>query len=256
MTQAEISFPKNAHHGLHSIEAESPWFRYRSEVICNAFTRHNASRSVIEVGAGTGVVAQALEDTGNYDVHAIEPLADGAAICRDRKISKVSEGTLESLHLPSESEDVIGLFDVLEHIEDPKPLLLEARRVLKSKGLFFITVPAHQWLWSSVDFGSGHFRRYSKATLVKDFNNNGFRTLETRYFMNLLTPPVFLMRVLPEMIFGTKDFAMLRKNTQNLLQGESTAGKIMALFLEIERKLPLLNRLPFGGSLLGVFRKE
>ncbi len=42
----------------------------------------------------------------------------------------------------------IGLFDVLEHIENEAGFLKQLREVLKTGGRLYLTVPAFRWLWS------------------------------------------------------------------------------------------------------------
>jgi 2-polyprenyl-3-methyl-5-hydroxy-6-metoxy-1,4-benzoquinol methylase len=51
----------------------------------------------------------------------------------------------------SEVLDLVGAFDVLEHIEDDNRVLRELYRMLAPNGVVIATVPQHRWLWSSVD---------------------------------------------------------------------------------------------------------
>ena len=56
----------------------------------------------------------------------------------------------------------IGLFDVLEHIENDKEFLSKLLNKLKKGARIYITVPAHNFLWSEIDRHGGHFRRHNK----------------------------------------------------------------------------------------------
>src|SRR5206468_7025117 len=61
--------------------------------------------------------------------------------------------------------DLIGAFDVIEHIDDDRAALASIAMRLKPGGKLVITVPAHPWMWSAHDVVNHHKRRYSKSTL-------------------------------------------------------------------------------------------
>jgi 2-polyprenyl-3-methyl-5-hydroxy-6-metoxy-1,4-benzoquinol methylase len=50
-------------------------------------------------------------------------------------------GTLESLELDAESFDVVTLFDVLEHLDDPRAALVRVKRWLRPGGLLVMSLP-------------------------------------------------------------------------------------------------------------------
>ena len=56
--------------------------------------------------------------------------------------------------------DVVGSFDVLEHLPDDEAALGEQRRVVRPNGRVVVAVPADRRLWSPHDDAVGHFRRY------------------------------------------------------------------------------------------------
>jgi len=47
----------------------------------------------------------------------------------------------EALPFPDESVDVVSAFDVLEHLIDPEPALVEVRRVLRPGGVLIGATP-------------------------------------------------------------------------------------------------------------------
>ncbi len=69
--------------------------------------------------------------------------------------------------LASNEFDVVGSFDVLEHVDDDKRLLREFRRILKRNRFLFLTVPACRFLWGGEDLVSQHKRRYGKGELIE-----------------------------------------------------------------------------------------
>ena len=67
--------------------------------------------------------------------------------------------------VPDRHYDLIGAFDVIEHIDDDRAALASIAAKLKPGGKFVMTVPAHQWMWSAHDVVNHHKRRYSKRSL-------------------------------------------------------------------------------------------
>ena len=112
--------------------------------------------------SGSGAMAKRLGRYG-IDVCRSSRCRRGARIARMG--AEVFCGTFRTSELPSGSLPAVGLFDVLEHLEEPSDLLGEVARAFSSDGTLVVTVPAYQWLWSAEDEALGHFRRYSTKTL-------------------------------------------------------------------------------------------
>jgi 2-polyprenyl-3-methyl-5-hydroxy-6-metoxy-1,4-benzoquinol methylase len=76
--------------------------------------------------------------------------------------------------------DCILYIDVLEHIENDRQELIEAKKRLKPGGRLIILAPAHQKLMSPFDKAIGHFRRYSRRSL-QDIIPGGMAQVRTLY---------------------------------------------------------------------------
>jgi len=63
--------------------------------------------------------------------------------------------------------DLVGAFDVIEHIVEDEAVLREVHAVLVNGGGFIAAVPQHPFLWSDLDDISGHVRRYTRPILVE-----------------------------------------------------------------------------------------
>lgn len=97
---------------------------------------------LLDVGCASGAFLQCAADAG-WDVTGVEPSPTLA-----RKAEQLLGGrgavvcaTLEDSSLPRAAFDVVTLWDVLEHVPDPLPFLLEAASRLRSGGHLFLNVP-------------------------------------------------------------------------------------------------------------------
>jgi SAM-dependent methyltransferase len=90
--------------------------------------------------------------------------------------------------VPERHYDLIGAFDVIEHIDDDCAAVASIAARLKSGGQFVIAVPAHQWMWSAHDVVNHHKRRYSKRALRKLIEGSPLELKKIGYFNSLLFP--------------------------------------------------------------------
>ena len=84
--------------------------------------------------------------------------------------------------------DLIGSFDVIEHVSDDAAALASIARRLKPGGRFVMTVPAHQWMWSAHDVVNHHQRRYSKRALKRLVDSSPLKLEKIGYLNSLLFP--------------------------------------------------------------------
>ena len=127
---------------------------------------------VLEVGAGFGGTSRFLCDGRQRSWTCLEPdptllrqldqrLAAQPLPCPVRGVC----GTVDTL-AAEERFDTILYIDVLEHIEDDRAELERSASRLRPGGHIIVLSPAHQSLYSEFDKALGHFRRYSKASLL------------------------------------------------------------------------------------------
>jgi SAM-dependent methyltransferase len=90
--------------------------------------------------------------------------------------------------VPDRGYDLIGAFDVIEHIADDGAALDSIAEKLKPTGKFVMTVPAHQWMWSAHDVVNHHKRRYSKRSLKALIDASPMKLQKIGYFNSLLFP--------------------------------------------------------------------
>src|SRR5205823_6587749 len=92
--------------------------------------------------------------------------------------------------------DVIGSFDVLEHIQEDEEALRRIATALRPGGGLIVTVPQHQFLWSQSDESAQHVRRYERAELVRKVADSGLKVVYVSSFVSLLLPAMLLSRKL------------------------------------------------------------
>src|SRR5262249_14522534 len=176
-----ISSPPEGNDLFFSIEDGSFWFQHRNRVIVEAVRQFPPGGPVFDVGGGNGFVAMGLERAG-FPAVVIEPGPAGAVNACRRGLRNVLCVTVEAAGCRPWPLSSVGLFDVLEHIEDDVAFLRSLRRLLKPGGRLYVTVPAFPPLWSAEDEHAGHFRRYTRRSLNEVLERGGFRAECLTYF--------------------------------------------------------------------------
>jgi SAM-dependent methyltransferase len=102
---------------------------------------------------------------------------------------------MDARRIPYADEfDVIGAFDVLEHIAEDETVLAQLHRALKPGGGLLITVPQHPRLWSSADQFACHVRRYTASEIHSKVEQAGFEIVRSTSFVSLLLPAMLASR--------------------------------------------------------------
>lgn len=96
-------------------------------------------KTVLDIGCGAGLLTNALAAKGHI-VHGIDLSPSSLEIAKHHDKTKTVSyqvANANALPYPDQMFDVLCAMDVLEHVEDPLPLISEASRVLKPGGSFF-----------------------------------------------------------------------------------------------------------------------
>ncbi|HVF78907.1 MAG TPA: methyltransferase domain-containing protein [Solirubrobacteraceae bacterium] len=233
-------------------EAASFWFRGRNQLIVWALGRHFPSaRNLLEVGCGTGfVVAGIAQAVAPLTLAAGDAQSSGLAFARDR-VPRARLYQLDARSLPFECEfDVVGAFDVIEHLDEDERVLSQMWRAVRPGGGVLITVPQHRWLWSAEDEAGGHKRRYSRRELVQKVERAGFSVERVTSFVSVLLPLMAASRLRGRV-------GMRHDPDSNLeLSLPRWLDRLLETAMTAERALVRAGvSLPAGGSLLLVARR-
>jgi SAM-dependent methyltransferase len=238
-------FPK-----LAALEARNFWFRHRNRLIVWALgTYFPGARTMLEIGCGTGYVLAGIKTAfPTLRLTGSEPFAAGL-----REAAKRLPATdlllLDARRIPYDAEfDVVGAFDVLEHIDEDERVLEQLFKALVPGGGLLLTVPNHPWMWSAADVFSHHRRRYTLAELTEKVARSGFELVRVTAFTSLLFPLMVLSR------------ALQRRRHDYTLESELRIGgltnRAFGLVCTIEARLIAAGgSFPFGGSILLAARR-
>ncbi len=237
---------------LFKLEACNFWFRGRNRLILWALRMYCAPLvSFLEIGCGTGYVLTSIEKAfPGSRLSGSEVYSSGLAYAARRIISG-ELFQMDARNMPFREEfDVVGAFDVLEHIEDDEVVLRQIHKALKVGGAVIATVPQHDFLWSYVDEYSHHVRRYSSKDLLHKAERSGFQIVRMTSFVSLLLPLLFLSRARVPNDRASFDPAME-------LSIKGWKNTVLEQAMSVERGMIRLGlNFPVGGSLLMIARKK
>jgi SAM-dependent methyltransferase len=230
---------------LVSAEASHFWFRNRAALIGWALRAHfPGATSILEIGCGAGGVLLDIQRSNpGARLTGSELLLPGLQRARQR-LADVEFVQMDAQHIPFENEfDVIGAFDVLEHIDDDESVLRQMKGALVTGGGIVITVPQHEWLWSRFDEACGHRRRYSRRGLIRKLRSAGFEPVRVTSFTSFALPLLMAARRNMRDVDLAQEVSVPVAPLNALLW---TLGALERAFIAANVSLPA------GGSLLAV----
>jgi SAM-dependent methyltransferase len=244
-------YPPDQYPILAELESESFWLRARSQLITWSLKKHfQKIDNFLEVGCGTGLVLSNVSSAfPHLDLSATEIDPEGFEY-----VSKITPKAklmqMDGRQIPFKEEfDVIGAFDVIEHIEEDEAVLSQIYNACRTGGGVIITVPQHPWLWSEFDTYACHKRRYIRSELKSKMETAGFQICCLTSFVSFLLPVMGLAR-----LFRNKKKTYDPMDQQRI---PPLANKIFYGVMALERMLLKSGlSLPVGGSLLCVGLKK
>jgi len=236
---------------LAKIEANNFWFTSRNLLITWAFKRYFAeAKNFFEIGCGTGFVLSCIKETfPTLSLYGSDIYAEGLHYAKKR-LGNIEFFQMDAREVPFENEfDTIGLFDLLEHIDDDELVLSQIYKALRNDGGVMLTVPQHTFLWSQIDEEACHLRRYNRQKLKSKVERAGFKTVDIISFVSLLLPIMMVSRLRKKSL--NKKLSVLSE-----LKLDTLTNAMLKRLMDAERLLIRFGvRPPLGGSLLLVAYK-
>ncbi len=221
---------------------------YYYQWILNNFSPYVGSR-IWDAGAGVGHVAGNLVDKAEYlllteygqeNLKQLHHLFDHSQHVEVSFCDLLDEASAD---FSAKRLDTIVNLDVLEHLEDDETALRTFYRNLRSGGHVLVKVPAHPFLFGSMDHASLHFRRYTRTVLAAKLERVGFTVERIRYMNMAAVVPYFI-----------KGRILKRQGNFSRSVNSSRLGfynRLMPWLERMEKAVPPM----FGLSLIAVGRK-
>ncbi len=231
---------------------ENYWYAARSRLIVWA-TKHYFpdAANFLEIGCGSGKLLKKLEEENpRLNLTGLELFLQGLLLSEKREGGpELLQG--DARNLPFDSEfDIVGAFDVIEHIEDDEAVIGHMYKAVKTGGGMLMTVPQHPFLWSERDRALFHKRRYTRNELTEKVTKAGFEICMVTSFISLPFPAMILLA------FRNRKRRPDYKPIQDAKSGRLT-NFLLDRILRLEmRFIENGYSFPVGGSLFIVARKR
>jgi 2-polyprenyl-3-methyl-5-hydroxy-6-metoxy-1,4-benzoquinol methylase len=169
--------------------------RHTAEATDNlrVLTHHVRTGRLLDIGCSTGLFLNAAKTKG-WDVRGIEYSQDSARIARDKYNLPVDQGELHADAYPTNTFDVVTMWDVIEHLPDPRQTVATVHNILAPNGLMFLKTPNADGLFPTVSLAASrylnywghpeppeHLYQFSATTLTRLVNSEGFDVLKIHH---------------------------------------------------------------------------
>lgn len=227
-----------------SSEKEHWWYVAKRLLIRRYWQAEPLSGRCIDIGCGGGAVL--ADAAGSMPAFGVDLSPRALEHGQSVGLSMLARAEAGALPFSDDSFSIAFALDVLEHHPSPERLLAEVRRILTDQGMFVVSVPAFQWMWSYADHVLGHYRRYTKPQLVAELTRAGFTIERATYFHSWLLPLAWLfrrMRSLTGRVESADDFAV-----------HPVLNRLLLAVCRLEQRWLTTHEVPFGLSVLAVAR--
>ena len=224
------------------------WYRLRTTLL----------RTVLEPYLGG---PDRVLDVGSADGPSVGWLSGAFKVSLDVDPRGLEDGGVcgSALALPfcDGAFDVVGAFDVIEHLDPEDAAVAELARVLRPGGRMLVSVPAYQWAWSDFDDQNGHHRRYTRGRAVAALERAGLEVDRSTYAFTSMFPLFALERLARKAKAGLRRQAPA--SAADVVAVPPTSAwqdRILMTLGGLDRWLLRRTNLPFGSSVLLAARKR
>ncbi|MFM2322413.1 MAG: hypothetical protein RLZZ225_566 [Pseudomonadota bacterium] len=146
--------------------------------------------SVLEIGSGTGVLLELLQDQGFIKLVGIEPSSAAIAAAPPHRHKWLKQGIFKEHDFKPASFDLICCFMTMEHVHDPMVTALAANRLLRQNGAFVTVTHDYNSLVNRIlgkkspIIDIEHMQLFSKTSIYELFKRSGFDKVSVNPFIN------------------------------------------------------------------------
>ena len=208
---------------------------------------------LLDVGCFTGRFLSAAEEAG-WAGSGLELSVDAVRYCRTELDLDVRRDTLMTTDFEDESFDVVTMFDVIEHFQEPLCNVQKAARLLRPGGLLYIETPNYSSVsrlllgkqWSV--FFPWHFYYFDARTLAMTLEMAGFQIMRVQA---LGMEPLSTFNAFRNLQAGR---GITPPNLPSKLKKHGFIGAHLNTFRAAHHLLRRLGNIPFKGlSEMGVY---
>ncbi len=157
---------------------------------------------LLDVGCAAGFFLDEAKKRG-WQVQGLDVSGFAVQYVKDRFGFDAQQGSLTELDYPAGSYDLLTMWDVIEHVPDPKAYIQRAAELLRSGGVFSLATPDVDSIpakltgkrWVGYKLSEEHVYYFSVHTLKQLLNEAGFEVVDVRHVGKFVTMRLFLNRL-------------------------------------------------------------
>lgn len=181
------------------------------QVIAHVEQLHEPGR-LLDIGCGPGLFVE-VGDANGWESWGVDLNEHAVAWARQHVSPRVRLGTVSEIDAEDESYDCVTMFDVIEHLADPRADLLEVWRAMKPGGILVVVTPdagapmsrALGSRWLEMKRAPEHLQFFTVEGLANLLHLSGFTAIEWHSIGKITT----LRNILADMRFYADGFFRL-----------------------------------------------
>jgi 2-polyprenyl-3-methyl-5-hydroxy-6-metoxy-1,4-benzoquinol methylase len=225
---------------------------------------------VLDIGCGRGLILSMAKSEG-WEACGLEFSDESAAYARNELGLDIRTGNIKDAEFLDGDFDVVTIWHVLEHMENPVGTIKECYRILKPGGLLLISLPnmrsmqsvmtGRHWFHLDIPY---HLYHFNTENLKRLLNEHSFKIMKVSHFSFEFNPFGFLQSLLNmsgiryNLLYDILKTKGLRYSLKgNWYDGLLATLLLLPLYFPISFVLSVLESLfSVGGTIKVYARKE
>lgn len=231
------------------------WYKSLHGLVLERLKKYCSTRNprIVDAGCGTGGLLRFLKAQGYNNTKGFDLSDDGLRISRERGLSVERADVADIGKLYEKGTiDVLVCNDVLCYFSpaEVRKITDNIHRLLSTEGLCLVNLPAFRTFSGIHDLSVGIKTRFTKRDIAIMFDLKKYALLETTYWPFLLSPAVFLARLMQQVILRANPDIEIKSDIDLPPPG---LNRILEKIVNIENRN--MSRKPWGSSLFVVLKK-
>ena len=171
---------------------------------------------LLDIGSGPGFFLDEAKRQG-WEVQGVDLSKWSKDYAKSYFGIDIFQGIISEAAFADRTFDVAVMNDVIEHLENPKAVLKEIRRILKNDGVIYISTPDIQSVLSRLlrakwwGINKYHLFYFSKKTIEKLFDEVGFKPLRYSSYPRIFSLNYWVTRLKSYPVFVYKPIEFISK---------------------------------------------